>query len=333
MLTLKEFIGTEEDWDNFVLSSIGSRAFHQSSWLNIIKSNHNLDLIKLGFYKNDSLVGVLPLFVRKYGLFKIASSPFFVEDTPHLGYVGDNIDINDIVLSTYNYLKFSSIGFARLVQYCNHNNIDPQNYLNIIEKHTHILSLDKSEEILWKNLEGRCRTAVRKAEKTGVAIDFANDVSEMEEYFKILKDVYNRQNLIYPHPLQFFLDIFNKYNGSQLYMLIGRLNGKVIAGGIFLVGPETVFYLNGASLRDFNNTGVNNLLQWKSILHACSLGKKYYDFVGSDMERFGKFKKSFGGELHTYMCLEIIKNPFVGFIRDKYPKFKILCMKYLKKRM
>ncbi len=334
MVVLKEFEGDSHDWDSFLATVAGAGTFyHKSHWLDNLSVTHKLHLIKLGLYDGPLLLGILPLFVKHFGMFQVASSPFYVEDTPYLGFVSEVVDINDIIDALSAYMKSHKLNFVRFVQKDSYGNLRSKKLLKYIEKHTHVLKLDMPVDDLWKNLEGRCRTAVRKAEKSGIEVMFVSDTKSIVEYYNILTDVYARQELIYPHPLEFFTGIFEKYQGENLYMLIARMDGKVVAGGIFVFDSERAYYLNGASIREFNNTGVNNMLQWHSIMHAHKLGLKYYDFVGSDQERFGNFKRSFGGVLHNHLCVEITDGYITDVVRRSYPTLKNLAMKYLKKRV
>ena len=100
--------------------------------------------------------------------FKVAGSPFIVEDTPYMGPAIEPCHILDILPALDEYLKENRIGFLRLVSNQAYHVENGHNSYHFIEKHTHILDITKSEDNLWKNLEGRCRTAIRKARKSGV---------------------------------------------------------------------------------------------------------------------------------------------------------------------
>jgi len=332
-LSLKEFEGSNELWDSFLTTLRSSTIFHQSDWLTILQNQHNFELKKLGIYKSGKLVGLLPLFFKKVGFLRVASSPLYMEDTPYLGFAADDVNINEVVDAIYHYMSENRLKFIRFVQKQDFKNLQKREYLEVFEKHTHILEIDRPVDELWKNLEGRCRTAIRKAEKCAIEISLVSDVQKVEDYYRMLQEVYGRQQLLYPHPLKFFVDMFNKYNRKQLYILLAETDGKIISGGIFILDKETVYYLNGASLKEYNNTGVNNYLQWKSILHAHEMGIRYYDFVGSDQKRFGTFKKSFGGYLHRNLCLELTGTRSTAVIRKLYPVVKNVCMRYLKLRI
>lgn len=333
MLELKLFEGDDVAWDLFLANVKDGTVYHRSSWLNILHNIDGIALRKLGFYLDDKLVGLFPVFIKKMSILSAASSPFYVEDTPYMGIASDVLDVNYAIEAIAEYMRKNSVSFLRFVQSKQCGGLKSRNNLEIINKHTHLLNLDKSLDELWKNFEGRCRTAVRKAQKSGIEVKFVTEIDCIAEYYAILTDVYNRQEQIYPHSLDFFVEIFKKYNGKDLYMLVAEHGGKVIAGGIFLMGTDTVYYLNGASIKEFNNLGVNNLIQWISISHAHALGRKQYDFVGSDQDRFGTFKKSFGGVLICNQCIELSNSNAATLLRKWYPKCKTLAMKYFKKRV
>jgi len=333
MLELKLFEGDDDAWDLFLSNVKDGTVFHRSAWLNILQKTDGIALRKLGFYLDGNLIGLFPLFIKKVSILSAASSPFYVEDTPYMGVVSDVLDINDAIEAIAAYMRKNSISFLRFVQSKQCDGLKSRTNLEIIDKHTHILKLDKSLDELWKNFEGRCRTAVRKAQKSGIEVKLVTEIGRMADYYTMLTDVYNRQEQVYPHSLEFFVEIFKKFDGKELYMLVAEYDEKVIAGGIFLMDADTVYYLNGASIKEFNNLGVNNLIQWTSISHAHALGRKQYDFVGSDQDRFGTFKKSFGGVLECNQCMELSNSNAATLLRKWYPKCKTLAMKYFKKRV
>src|SRR6185312_4180118 len=58
---------------------------------------------------------------------------------------------------------------------------------------TYQSDLTRSEDDLFKGMESACRRCVRKAEKSGVVIEHADDPAFADEYYEQLKDVFAKQ--------------------------------------------------------------------------------------------------------------------------------------------
>lgn len=314
-----------KEWDNFVESHPNGTLFHTSRWLETIEKTQGVRKLQYGIYHHNELVGVFPLFIKKYWLLKVAASPFLLEDTPYMGPVIDPLYFDEAMQVFDMTVRKLKIHYTRMML----RNFYPCDDLNrlgyeVICKHTHILALSLSVDELWKGMEGRCRTAIRKAKKSGIKIKHAEKRSWIEQYYSMYEKLYKRQNKNLPNTKEFFYLLWDSFFPNNLTILIAEYEGQSIAGAIIVKHKDTAYYLDGVSIKDFNRLAPNSLLQWEAIKHAKNEGYKAYDFVGSDLPWLAKFKKSFGGTLVTYLCLERASNNWVRYLRSMYPTFKNL---------
>jgi lipid II:glycine glycyltransferase (peptidoglycan interpeptide bridge formation enzyme) len=203
--------------------------------------------------------------------------------------------------------------------------------ITVIEKTTHIVDLHKSENELWLEMEGRCRTAIRKAQKSGVTVSLETDPEIIDIYYKLLTGLYANQKMCVPHDKNFYREIFESFSGNSLFILASRIESQIIGGIILVRDRERFYYLDGASNPDFNHLNPNNLLLWEGILLAKRLGGLKFDFVGSDIPRLAAFKKSFGGDLHYHSCLEKAYVPGFALLRKLYPAIKAIAGRFSKR--
>ena len=170
-----------------------------------------------------------------------------------------------------------------------------------------LIDLSKSEEDLWKELAGRCRTAIRKAEKSEIKIAEVKTIEELHEYYKMYLTLTKRGNA-YPYPFKFFESILTRLvplNMARFFLAYYQENP--VAGVTILVGNGKAMYFNGVSLFEYRNLGVNNMLIWHSICWSKDVaGARIFDLYGipSSKEYGGEvevgsynFKTSFGGEI------------------------------------
>lgn len=325
MLTFQDITSNvSSDWDDFIIRHPAGTLFHSSSWLDILAKSQNLTIIKTGFFENGILVGVMPIFIKNIWPLRVAASPYLVEDTPYMGLVIDADRFAEALNLLASFMKQAGIHFLRIIQ---RDIISPEIQLSgfkLIEKHTHVLDLTKSEEEIWTTFEGRCRTAIRKAEKGGVSIKRETSREVIDAYYEILNNLYVGQKMTTPNPKAFYYRLRDAFEDDKFTMLTAWHAETLIAGAIIIHDRDRCYYLNGASHYDYNSLCPNNLIQWEAIRLAKSTGALWYDFVGSDIERLAKFKKSFGGVLISYTCLEKSSSALVSLIRQKYPELKML---------
>jgi lipid II:glycine glycyltransferase (peptidoglycan interpeptide bridge formation enzyme) len=116
--------------------------------------------------------------------------------------------------------------------------------------------------------------------------------------------------------------MWDRFGGENVLFLSASYKGELIAGVIIIIDRVCAYYLNGASKHDFRSLAPNNLLLWEACRIAKEREVKYFDFVGSDIQRLTEFKKSIGGKLITHSLVEKAGSQWVRFLRNKYPVYR-----------
>lgn len=317
-------IGPDQDtlWDGLVRGFPGGTLFHSARWLALLEKHQGFRLRRLGLYRGETPVGCLPLAVKRFGLVKVAGSPLVVEDTPYLGPVCAEDRLKDLWPALADYLRREGIHFLRIVWLRPPGGAALPWRYRVAEKHTHVLDLTRPEAHLWKGLEGRCRTAVRKAGKSGVTVEEGGGRPFARAYYPILHGVYVAQDMPTPNPRGLFEDLCDAFSGRGLVCLWARYRGEVIAGVIVLCDRTRAYYLSGASLHAYRHLAASNLLLWEAVLRARAAGMEAFDFVGSDIPRLARFKESFGGTLCRFSVVERAGAPWVDLMREQFPRYK-----------
>mgnify|MGYP006292124807 CR=1 FL=1 len=309
-------------WDTYVFEHRNGSLFHSMRWLDILQRNQPADVQHLGFIQKNKIIGLFPVCIKRVLFFKFAGSPLIAEDTPYLGPLIHKYAFQNFLLSLEKYLKCKKIHFVRLLaSQVFHPNENYQQF-TFKKKSTHIVNLKNAERFLWDNLEGRCRTAIRKAIKNHVRIQDETNPEFIETYYTILKSVYNNQGMPCPNRKQFYYDLWDFFHGKNAFFLSATYNNIIIAGAIILIDRDKAYYLNGASRHEYRSLYPMNLILWYSLLLAKSHGASQFDFVGSDIPRLAHFKKSFGGESVNYTCIEWSSSAYIEILRKRYPLYK-----------
>jgi hypothetical protein len=152
--------------------------------------------------------------------------------------------------------------------------------------YTYILTELDDEEKIWKNLSGRSRTSIRKAEKI-------HQIEELSDDFLVEKTVWMTKFQHNKAALTRLLQACKERNCRKI--LGARDESGAITDLILLVWDKhRLYYL--ISLRDPEkpNLGGNSLLLWEAI-KSLPEGIEVFDFEGSMIKGIESFFRSFGG--------------------------------------
>lgn len=329
-------------WEQFLDAQDSSLPFHRAGWLEVMSEHQDSSLHSLSFAEPSSgeLVGVMPIFFKRFGILRVGGSPLVVEDTPYLGPVIPRERVAEALLSLRDHFAKRAHFIRVLLPYripeLAREQLEANGFTESV-KRTHVLDLSPGATALWEGMKGRSRTAVRRAQKSGVEVQWApgtgDSVKMVEDYYALLSDVYGRQGRPTPNPKSFYLDLWRRIApAGQLRLLLAHVDGKVIAGALFAHNDREVYYISGASDGDYRKLNATNLVLWTAMEWAAENGKASFDFVGSDIPRLARFKASFGGDLVTYSCLEWAKYRSVSALRDWYGRYGKALLEQLRRR-
>jgi CelD/BcsL family acetyltransferase involved in cellulose biosynthesis len=170
---------------------------------------------------------------------------------------------------------------------------------------TWMVKLDGSAEKAWSRMEGRARTAVRKAEKSGVSIRPADRPGDLDVYYGLHCETYARTG-VPPHPRAYFERIWSDFLPAGLARVwFAEAGGRVIAAENFAVYKQGAWYWTGAASAAGLAAEAGSLLQWHAMRWMAETGVEWYDtgeaFPGAregKLKGLSDFKRSFGGELY-----------------------------------
>jgi len=108
---------------------------------------------------------------------------------------------------------------------------------------TWVVDLQGGEDAIWKRMEGRARTAVRKAEKQGVTVREAYE-NDLDVYYELHCETYHRTGAE-PHPRAYFEKIWAEFLPAGLArVFIAEHQGRVVSAenfGIFNYYANRIF--------------------------------------------------------------------------------------------
>jgi len=171
---------------------------------------------------------------------------------------------------------------------------------------TAIIDLGKDIEGIWQQMEGRARTAIRKAEKSGVQVRKARP-DEVDTYYSLHSETYNRTG-VPPHPKAYFGKIWSDFlSTSRSLVWFAEHEGTVVAAENFGIFKDRAIYWTGAANQSGLDLEANSLIQWTAIQWMVEHGIQWYEtgeafpnVLEGKLKGLSEFKQSFGGTLFPY---------------------------------
>lgn len=178
-----------------------------------------------------------------------------------------------------NHLPFYWNGFSQSTQY------------------SYVLHSLENLDDIFDGFSSRTRGAIRRAQKSGVAIRLSDDLSLL---YDVVQKTYERQGLSAPIAYELLARIDGLYREQRAIFLAYDSKGQVCAGGYFIRDSQMMHYLiGGVDTKNPSHGGAMDWLIWEAIRFSAN-HVKAFNFEGSMNEGIGKFFSGFGGELTPY---------------------------------
>jgi Acetyltransferase (GNAT) domain len=162
--------------------------------------------------------------------------------------------------------------------------------------HGHSIDLTVGEARLFDNLEASVRRGIRKATASPLRIEHSATLETMREYYALHCRTRRRQG-VPPQPWRFFEAIArHALAAGHGAVISARLDGRMVAGAVFLHHGVEAIYKFGASDSAFQEHRPNNLIMWEAIRHYAARGCRALHLGRTSLANEGlrRFKLGFG---------------------------------------
>jgi hypothetical protein len=298
------------DWDALVAAHQQSTVFHSRGWARVLQDTYGHKPIYIARFEGKRLAGLLPVMeVSSWLTGRRGVSLPFTDFCASLK--GSGCDGGDL------YKEAMELGRARRWKKLECRGFDCAwaGAESSLSFYGHNIELGAGEEKMFEGMEASVRRGVRKAEKSGLKIDFDNGEESMQIFFKLHCGTRQRHGLP-PQPWRFFWNI-QRYlvNMGRGFIAIARLKGQPLAASVFLHDGRNALYKFGASDYAFQQMRPNNLMMWAAIKHCAELGLARLNLGRTSLSNEGlrRFKLGLGAaeEEIRYMKFDFSSEQFV----------------------
>lgn len=288
-------------WNEWVTSHPDAHFYHLWEWGNFLSATYNYQRFYFAVKCKEGIVGVFPLVHIQSRIFesKLVSLPFCEYGGPLLTN-SLNSSIVDVASKLFlkvvseltrklkvDYLEirqpslpFSTFGFFPLERYL-----------------TFRVNLVQGEAEVWRNMNKKCRNAIRKAAKSGVKI-ISIDRVHMKHYYDLYLDTEKRHGSP-PHSKALFNNIFDVFKKKGLAQIVLAVyDGKAIGGIIVFCFNDKMYWWNNVTDRKYGSLNPTNFLLWHIIQWGGRNNFKIFDLGRTRLETKGiyHFKSYWGGQ-------------------------------------
>ena len=269
MPLIGEFTGQPAEWDDFVRAQPDWSHFHLFGWKGAIDRAFGHECIYLAAREQGALVGVLPLVRVKSLLFGhyLVSMPFVNYGGP----LGRADAVEGLVRHASDIAQREKVKLLEL-----RSRTPLAIPLEVSHrKITVVLDLPTGgAPVLWKKLDAKLRSQIRRPQKEGVTVRFGAD--QVEPFFSVFSR--HMRDLGTPtQPLAFFRVLAERF-GEDVWFGCAYLNGKAIAGGCGFRWNGEYEMTWASALQDYKRIAPNMLLYWSFLERAADEGLRLFNF-------------------------------------------------------
>ncbi len=307
------------EWET-ALPKTGFEVFHTAEALSVLERHSASDLLLLGGYRGEQLVGMMPVFVRRVGGIRIISSPPPAMSVPRLGPIvmptspkrrkqeKVNREFTTEVLDTLDVDSTRTL--LRFI--CPPEYTDPRPYrwaeCSIEPSFTYRLAIeDRSPDDLLKSFSQSLRREIRSDAASDLTIE-TTGVEGGERVFEETAARYGEQTQHFGVTWPYVEDVISSLNERCRVYVARDPDGEYLGGIIALYSNDAAYYWLGGTRSTYENTSVNSLLHWRIIRDIAENppidSVSEYDLVGANTERLCPYKAKFAPELAPYYVVE-----------------------------
>lgn len=218
--------------------------------------------------------------------------------------------------------------FMRFHPLLNNQKLASPQMNSFFSRHTVSLDLSLSLDEIWmQQFSSKNRNMIRKADKEGVTIVESDDYETFRKLYDGTMTNLNADKY-YFFPQSYYDEYKESFKDNSI-LCFAILDGKVIAGSMFMFSEDYAHYHLSARDRNYSKYAANNLILWYGIQKAKERGCKWFHLGGSTTgdendslllfkQNFSKTKTEFwiGKRVHNQTVYDSIVEQW----KEKFPK-------------
>jgi CelD/BcsL family acetyltransferase involved in cellulose biosynthesis len=170
----------------------------------------------------------------------------------------------------------------------------------------HGTPLDKPVQEIYSSLSSAARRNIAAADRNGVHVDALTGLDAVLVYHRLHVSLRKYKYRLLAQPVALFERIWQEFSSHDgIVTLLARFNGEPIAGAVYLVWNDALYYKFGASLAAALPLRPNDALAWTALRWASERGLRMLDWGLSDLDQPGlvAYKRKWASEERRILTL------------------------------
>ncbi len=170
----------------------------------------------------------------------------------------------------------------------------------------HGTPLGASVPEIYRSLRSAARRNIATADRNGVHVDAFTGLHAVLIYHRLHVSLRKRKYRLLAQPVGLFERIWHEFSVHDgIVTLLARVNGEPIAGAVYLVWNDVLYYKFGASLAAALPLRPNDALAWTALRWASERGLRMLDWGLSDLDQPGlvAYKRKWASEERRIVTL------------------------------
>jgi CelD/BcsL family acetyltransferase involved in cellulose biosynthesis len=170
----------------------------------------------------------------------------------------------------------------------------------------HGTRLDGELDGIHQRLSQHARRNIAVAERTGVRVKASTGLDAVRSFHRLHVQLRKRKYRLLAQPVELFERIWQGFAADGAVVILGAHAGdELIAGAVFLVWGDTLYYKFGASRPEHLGLRPNDAIFWAGIRWGVAQGLRLLDWGLSDLDQPGliAYKRKWATEERTIVTL------------------------------
>lgn len=163
----------------------------------------------------------------------------------------------------------------------------------------HYTPLGRPVSEIYRSLNSGARRNIATADRNGVRVDADTGIDALRIYHRLHVSLRKRKYRMLAQPFAFFERIWQEFSDHDgVVTFLAYADGEPIAGAVYLVWNEVLYYKFGASLATALPLRPNDALVWTALRWASERGLRLVDWGLSDLDQPGliAYKRKWASE-------------------------------------
>lgn len=152
----------------------------------------------------------------------------------------------------------------------------------------HATALDRTSDELLAAFRSQTRRNIATAERAGVQVVLRSDADAVVDFHRLHVGLRKHKYRLLAQPLSFFTRLWKAFAPDDaIRTALALVGGRPVAGAVYLVWGDTVYYKFGASQAEHLPLRPNDALHWALMRWAVDRGLRALDWGVSDLDQPG----------------------------------------------